>query len=64
MRIFLHLGWFFRLEWRRYSRAILALLVVAILSMIPARVTGWLVDQIVANTLTGQQLMLTTPFIP
>lgn len=59
MRIFLHLGWFFRLEWRRYSRAILALLVVAILSMIPARVTGWLVDQIVANTLTGQQLMLT-----
>ena len=56
MSIFWQLSWFFRLEWRRYLSAGLALLVVALLSMVPPWVAGWLVDQIGTDTLTASTL--------
>ena len=56
MSIFWQLSWFFRLEWRRYGKAVAALLVVAILSMVPPRAAGWLVDQVAANQLTARTL--------
>lgn len=59
MTIFWQLSWFFRLEWRRYLSACLALVVVALLSMVPPWVTGWLVDQIAAGTLEATTLAWT-----
>lgn len=56
MAIFWQLRWFFRLEWRRYLKAVLALLIVALLSMVPPRLTGWLVDRIAAGTLDMRSL--------
>lgn len=56
MSIFWQLGWFFRLERWRYGKAVLALLAVALLSMVPPRLTGWLIDHVQAHTLTGRQV--------
>ena len=56
MSIFWRLGWFFRLERWRYGKAVLALLSVALLSMVPPRVTGWLIDRVQSHTLTGREL--------
>ncbi len=58
MSIFIQLAWFFRLEWRRYVAAMIALAVVAGLVMIPPKLTGMLVDAIAQQTLTSRQLWL------
>ncbi|MCP5161087.1 MAG: ATP-binding cassette domain-containing protein [Hahellaceae bacterium] len=58
MKIFLDLGWFFRREWRRYLVAITALAAVALLTMIPPRITGQLVDQIESGQLSSEHLMM------
>lgn len=59
MAIFWQLRWFFRMEWRRYLKACLALVVVALLSMVPPWVAGWLIDQIRLDTLDGATLAWT-----
>lgn len=56
MAIFWQLRWFFRLERRRYLKACLALVVVALLSMVPPWLAGWLVDRIANGTLDSQTL--------
>jgi len=55
--IFWQLRWFFRIEWKRYTKAVVALLIVALLSMVPPRLTGWLVDRIAGNTLQLRDLV-------
>ncbi|MGY6036849.1 ABC transporter transmembrane domain-containing protein [Aeromonas sp. AE23HZ002T15] len=44
MSVFLRLGWFFKDQWRRYLIAISLLMMVALLTVIPPKVVGWVVD--------------------
>ena len=58
MSVFLRLGWFFKDQWRRYLVAISLLMLVALLTVIPPKVVGWVVDGIAkgdldSGTLTG-----------
>lgn len=58
MKIFHQLKWFFRQQWRQYFGGVLALVLVAICNVIPARVVGQVVDAISAHRITGQWLTL------
>ncbi|MFM4703569.1 ABC transporter transmembrane domain-containing protein [Aeromonas bivalvium] len=58
MSVFLRLGWFFKEQWRRYLIAISLLAVVAVLTAIPPKVVGWVVDGIGSGRL--DQASLTT----
>jgi len=56
--VFLRLGWFFKDQWRRYLVAISLLMLVALFTVIPPKVVGWVVDGIAkgdldSGTLTG-----------
>ncbi|MCE9860648.1 ABC transporter transmembrane domain-containing protein, partial [Aeromonas caviae] len=58
MSVFLRLGWFFKDQWRRYLVAISLLMLVALFTVIPPKVVGWVVDGIAkgdldSGTLTG-----------
>ncbi|MHA7001314.1 ABC transporter transmembrane domain-containing protein [Aeromonas schubertii] len=46
MTIFLRLRWFFREQWRRYLLAITLLMLVALLTAIPPRIVGIVVDRV------------------
>lgn len=46
MRIFRQLSWFFKEQWREYLGGVIALILVAICNVIPARVIGNVVDAI------------------
>lgn len=52
MSVFWRLRWFFREEWRRYSVAVLTLVVVGLAVLVPPWVTGRVVDGIAEGTLT------------
>jgi len=56
MTILHKLGWFFRLYWKRYAIAFVALLIISCLTMVPPWITGQLVDAIANDTLTYQRL--------
>ena len=43
------LGWFFRQQWRQYLGGVVALILVAICNVIPARIIGNVVDAISAT---------------
>ena len=43
------LGWFFRQQWRQYLGGVVALILVAICNVIPARIIGNVVDAISAH---------------
>ncbi len=57
MTILRKLGWFFRLYWKRYAIAFVALLTISCLIMVPPWITGQLVDAVANETLTLEQLM-------
>lgn len=57
MDIYKKLGWFFKEHWKSYATAILALLIVALLQLIPPRIIGIVIDQISANTITQRTLI-------
>ncbi|TCD46683.1 ATP-binding cassette domain-containing protein [Streptococcus sp. X16XC17] len=50
------LGWFFRLEKKRYVIGILALALVSVFNLVPPRVMGEVIDAIAAGNLTHSQL--------
>ena len=56
MRIYLKLGWYFRLHWQRYVAAMAALFMVAALLLVPPWLTGRVVDSVAQDTLTSRQL--------
>lgn len=56
MALFLKLSWYFKSQWRRYTAAILMLLGTDVLEMVVPWITGLLIDQVVANTLTRELL--------
>ncbi|MGJ8689009.1 MAG: ABC transporter transmembrane domain-containing protein [Gammaproteobacteria bacterium] len=57
MALFLKLSWYFKSQWRRYTAAILMLLGTDVLEMVVPWITGQLIDQVVANTLTRELLL-------
>ncbi|UBH26597.1 ABC transporter transmembrane domain-containing protein [Aeromonas enteropelogenes] len=57
MSVFLRLGWFFKEQWRRYLVAISLLMMVAILTVIPPKVVGWVVDGIAKGDLDNDTLL-------
>ncbi|MFM5441337.1 ABC transporter transmembrane domain-containing protein [Aeromonas enteropelogenes] len=57
MSVFLRLGWFFKEQWRRYLIAITLLMMVAILTVIPPKVVGWVVDGIAKGDLDNDTLL-------
>ncbi|VAW86063.1 Efflux ABC transporter, permease/ATP-binding protein MdlA [hydrothermal vent metagenome] len=57
MVILQKLSWFFRLYWKRYAIAFVALLAISCLIMVPPWVTGQLVDAVANDTLTYKQLV-------
>ena len=54
--VFIRLSWFFREQWRRYLIAISLLMVVALLTVIPPKVVGWVVDGITKGSLDSATL--------
>ncbi|HGY1007498.1 ABC transporter transmembrane domain-containing protein [Aeromonas salmonicida] len=57
MSVFSRLGWFFKEQWRRYLIAISLLMMVALLTVIPPKVVGWVVDGIAKGSLDNNTLM-------
>ncbi|MGL5484630.1 MAG: ABC transporter transmembrane domain-containing protein, partial [Aeromonas veronii] len=57
MSVFLRLSWFFKEQWPRYLAAISLLLMVALLTVIPPKVVGWVVDGITKGGLDNGTLM-------
>jgi len=57
MTILKKLSWFFRLYWKRYAIAFVALLTIAGLTMVPPWITGQVVDAIANDTLTYEWLI-------
>lgn len=55
--VFSRLGWFFKEQWRRYLVAISLLMMVAVLTVIPPRVVGWVVDGIAKGSLDNDTLI-------
>ncbi|USH01698.1 SmdA family multidrug ABC transporter permease/ATP-binding protein [Grimontia kaedaensis] len=58
MRIFLELGWFFRMAWKRYVGAIVLLFFVAGFELIPPKAIGWLVDGVMAGDISKNQMFI------
>ena len=58
MSIIQKLWWFFKLEKRRYLLGILALILVAVLNLIPPMVMGRVIDAITSGQLSHQDLLL------
>lgn len=57
MRVFLDLMWFFKRHWSRYFGGIVLLIIVAILTLIPPKVVGIVVNELTNRTLTKAHLL-------
>lgn len=58
MKIIKELWWFFKLEKKRYIVGILALILVAVLNLIPPKVMGNVIDHVTSRELTKHELLL------
>lgn len=58
MKIIKDLWWFFKLEKKRYIIGILALILVAILNLVPPKVMGGVIDRVTSGELTKGQLLM------
>ena len=63
MNLIRKLGWFLKLEKRRYIIGILALSLVSVFNLIPPKVIGNIVDKIEAGNLTNSQLFINIIYI-
>lgn len=57
------LGWFFKLEKRRYIMGIIALGLVSVFNLIPPRIMGEVIDQIANQKLTNSQLLVNVLYL-
>jgi ATP-binding cassette subfamily B protein len=57
MEIFKKLSWFFKEKWKSYAMAIVALMVVAVLQLIPPRIIGIVIDEIAQEVITTNSLL-------
>ncbi|GIP40422.1 multidrug ABC transporter permease/ATP-binding protein [Paenibacillus sp. J31TS4] len=51
--IFKKLGWYFRMEWKRYTLAIGLLVLAGVIDIIPPRLIGYAIDGVHQGSLTG-----------
>ncbi|MGF1682547.1 ABC transporter transmembrane domain-containing protein [Photobacterium minamisatsumaniensis] len=58
MRIFWQLRWYFRQQWRRYTGAIMILVVVSLFELLPPRAIGWIVDGVVSGDIDQRTMLL------
>ncbi|CAL4324188.1 Multidrug resistance-like ATP-binding protein MdlA [Buchnera aphidicola (Thelaxes suberi)] len=58
MKLFKQLTWYFIKEWKRYSSAISLLIIIALLQLIPPKITGELVDIIVKKEINNNQKII------
>ena len=56
--VFKHLGWFFKQEWKRYLIAAISLIILAAISVAPAKVLGLAIEEIAAKTITVKKLII------
>ncbi|AYB40666.1 ABC transporter ATP-binding protein [Brevibacillus laterosporus] len=56
--VFQKLGWFFREEWKRYSIAVVFLVINGVLEVLPPKLMGTSIDQIFAGSMTTTRLFL------
>lgn len=49
MKLFIQLGWFFRQQWHRYTSAIALLIIVAALQLLPPKIVGLFVDDMLSQ---------------
>ncbi|GGA73048.1 ABC transporter ATP-binding protein [Ornithinibacillus halotolerans] len=56
--VFKKLDWFFKHYWKRYTFAVIALMVASAIGLIPPRLLGFAIDQIQFDTLTSKLLMI------
>lgn len=57
MEIFKKLGWFFKDKWQSYVTAVVALMLVAVLQLIPPRIIGVVIDEIATDIITSTSLI-------
>ncbi|MFC4559104.1 ABC transporter ATP-binding protein [Virgibacillus kekensis] len=56
--VFKKLDWFFKHYWKRYTFAIIALIIASAIGLIPPKLVGYAIDQIQFETLTMQLLIM------
>lgn len=56
--VFMKLGWFFKLEWKRYALAIGFLMVANVFEVVPPKLLGLMIDAIQLGTLTTNEYWL------
>jgi ATP-binding cassette, subfamily B, multidrug efflux pump len=57
-QVFKKLDWFFKHYWKRYTLAIISLIVASAIGLIPPRLIGFAIDQIQFSTLTAKLLTI------
>ncbi|MFD2924438.1 ABC transporter ATP-binding protein [Halobacillus naozhouensis] len=55
--VLVKLSWFFKQYWKRYTFAIIALIIVSAIDLIPPKLVGMAIDEIQFNTLTMEHLI-------
>ncbi|RWZ55290.1 ABC transporter ATP-binding protein [Halobacillus fulvus] len=55
--VLVKLSWFFKKYWKRYTFAIIALIVASVIDLIPPKLIGMAIDEIQFNTMTVERLM-------
>lgn len=55
--VLIKLGWFFKQYWKRYTAAILLLILVGILEIIPPKAIGMAIDEMKTGTLTKERML-------
>ncbi len=55
--VLVKLRWFFKQYWKRYTFAIIALIIVSAIDLIPPKLVGMAIDEIQFNTLTMEHLI-------
>lgn len=53
-----HLKWFFKQEYKRYIVAAIALLILSVMSVFPARILGLVIEEIASRTITIDKVIL------
>jgi len=57
MEVFKKLSWFFKEKWKSYTIAVIGLFIVAVLSLVPPRIIGIVIDEIAADIITVNSLV-------
>ncbi|WP_181349317.1 ABC transporter ATP-binding protein [Thalassobacillus sp. CUG 92003] len=57
LSVLVKLNWFFKMYWKRYLFAVIALILVSVIDVIPPKLIGMAIDSIQFNTLTSERLL-------